>query len=81
MKMGGLYDEAIEAGLTRREASFLGAAEGLSKLAREMRADQARFLEEVGLTLEDARALDGEGRAALNEQWAAYKSGIGQSAR
>jgi hypothetical protein len=74
MKVASLYDDAIEAGLDRREASFVAAARDIATFSRELRQEQSEFLAEIGLSWEEARALDEQGRASLNEQWSAYKA-------
>ncbi|NTF16906.1 hypothetical protein G6L37_00505 [Agrobacterium rubi] len=70
-----LYAEAIDAGLSRREASYVSASREIGEIAREARERQAEFLSQVGLTLEEARELDEDGRTALNEQWSAFIEG------
>lgn len=75
MKMPSLYDEAIEAGLSRREASYVAAAPGIATFFGQLREEQSNFLAEIGSSWEEARALDEQGRASLNKQWAAYKDG------
>lgn len=74
MKISSPYDDAIDAGLTRREASFIAAAQEIATIAREVRSEQSAFLAGIGMTWEEARALDEDGRASLNEQWLAYKA-------
>ena len=74
MKIASLYDEAVEAGLNRREASYVAAAQEIATFSRELREEQSNFLAEIGLSWEEARSLDEQGRASLNEQWSAYKN-------
>ena len=69
------HEEAIEAGFSRRDASQLAAWTDIGNLAREIRRRQSDFLSEIGMTWDEAKALDDDGRAALNEQWAAYCEG------
>lgn len=74
-----IHKEAIEAGLSRRDASQLAAWTDIGNLAREIQRKQFEFLSEIGMTWDEAIALDEDGRAALNEQWAAYCEGRAHS--
>lgn len=74
MKMSSLYDEAIESGLSRRESSYVAAATDIATFFGQLRDEQSNFLAEIGMTWEEARALDEQGVSSLNEQWAEYKA-------
>jgi hypothetical protein len=74
MKIASLYDEAVEAGLDRREASYIAAAHDIALFARTLKEEQTNFLSEIGMSWEEARELDDQGKASLNEQWSAYRT-------
>jgi hypothetical protein len=74
MKIASLYDEAVEAGLDRRAASYIAAAHDIAIFARTLKEEQTNFLSELGMSWEEARELDDQGKASLNEQWSAHRT-------
>ena len=71
--MTEIYGEAIQAGLSRREASYVAFARDLKEFLGGLKEEQTLFLHEQGLSWEAARSLDGQGRADLNEKWNAWR--------
>lgn len=67
------YEEALACGLSRREASYVGAAEELASIFREARQQQESFMADIGYSMEELRALPVEERPFLNDLYAAWR--------
>ena len=66
------YQEAIDAGLDKRTAGYVGACGDIIAACESARATKTRFLESRGLTWDSARALDVPAREALQEAYTAW---------
>lgn len=73
------YEEALACGLSRREASYVGAAEELAAIFRESRLQQESFAADIGSTVAELRALPVEDRPFLQDLYSAWRAEHGLS--
>lgn len=69
------YEEGLAAGLTKREAGYLGFAEDLASIFRKQREDNEAFASDIGYSMAELRAQPVEDRPFIQDLYSAWKEG------